>query len=76
MAVAVNRRLMDFKGNRLIPQELMELWTEHSERATLPTILDGFGLDPRDRDALGRWRPEGSDVYSRSFSGKIRRIHR
>ena len=48
----------------------------HSERATLPTILDGFGLDPRDRDALGRWRPEGSDVYSRSFSGKIRRIHR
>ena len=76
LAVAVNRRLLDFRGNRLIPQELMELWTEHSERATLPTILDGFGLDPRDRDALGRWRPEGSDVYSRSFSGKIRRIHR
>ena len=42
----------------------------------MPTILDSFGLDPRDRDALGRWRPEGSDVYSRSFSGKIRRIHR
>ena len=76
LAVAVNRRLLDFKGNRLVPQELMELWTEHSERATLPTILDSFGLDPRDRDALGRWRPEGSDVYSRSFSGKIRRIHR
>eukprot|EP00439_Symbiodinium_sp_Y106_P005273 s6011_g1.t1 len=76
LAVAVNRRLLDFRGNRLIPQEPMELWTEHSERATLPTILDGFGLDPRDRDALGRWRPEGSDVYSRSFSGKIRRIHR
>ena len=76
LTVAVNRRLLDFKGNRLIPQELMELWTEHSERATLPTILDSFGLDPRDRDALGRWRPEGSDVYSRSFSGKIRRIHR
>ena len=76
LTVAVNWRLLDFKGNRLVPQELMELWTEHSERATLPTILDSFGLDPRDRDALGRWRPEGSDVYSRSFSGKIRRIHR
>ncbi|CAE7240002.1 unnamed protein product [Symbiodinium sp. CCMP2456] len=76
LTTAVNRRLVDAEGQRLIPQELVEMWTEHSERATLPTILDGFGLDPRDRDALGRWRPEGSDVYSRSFSGKIRRIHR
>ncbi|CAE7279393.1 unnamed protein product [Symbiodinium sp. CCMP2456] len=42
------------QSQRLIPQELVEMWTEHSERATLPTILDGFGLDPRDRDALGR----------------------
>ena len=76
LTAAVNRRLADSEGRRLIPSELVEMWTEHSERATLPTILDGFGLDPRDRDALGRWRPEGSDIYSRSFSGKIRRIHR
>ena len=76
LTAAVNRRLTDVGGRRLIPSELVEMWTEHSERATLPTILDGFGLDPRDRDALGRWRPEGSDIYSRSFSGKVRRIHR
>ena len=76
LTAAVNRRLTSIEGQRLIPLELVEMWTEHSERATLPTILDGFGLDPRDRDALGRWRPEGSDIYSRSFSGKIRRIHR
>ena len=76
LTAAVNRRLTSSEGRRLIPPELVEMWTEHSERATLPTILDGFGLDPRDRDALGRWRPEGSDIYSRSFSGKIRRIHR
>ena len=60
----------------MVPDELVELWTEHSERATLPTLLDGFGLDPRDRDALGRWRPEGSNTYMRNFSAKIKRIHR
>ncbi|CAE7862397.1 unnamed protein product [Symbiodinium necroappetens] len=75
LTAAVNGRLTNVEGRRLIPPELVEMWTEHSERATLPTILDGFGLDPRDRNAFGRWRP-GSDIYSRSFSGKIRRIHR
>ena len=76
MSAAVTRRLVTLEGSRLVPDELVELWTEHSERATLPTLLDGFGLDPRDRDALGRWRPEGSDTYMRSFSAKIKRIHR
>ncbi|CAE7367520.1 unnamed protein product, partial [Symbiodinium pilosum] len=76
MSAAVTRRLVTLEGSRLVPDGLVELWTEHSERATLPTLLDGFGLDPRDRDALGRWRPEGSDTYMRSFSAKFKRIHR
>ena len=76
MCAAVTRRLVTLEGSRLVPDELVELWTEHSEWATLPTLLDGFGLDPRDRDALARWRPEGSDTYVRSFSAKIKRIHR
>ena len=76
MSAAVTRRLVTLEGSRLVPDGLVELWTEHSERATLPTLLDGFGLDKRDRDALGRWRPEGSDTYMRSFSAKIKRIHR
>ena len=28
----------------------------------------------QDKDLLGRWRPEGSDIYARSFGGRVARL--
>ena len=31
-------------------------------------------VPPQDKDLLGRWKPEGSDVYARSFGGRVARL--
>ena len=29
---------------------------------------------PTDKDILGRWKPEGSDTYARSYGGRVARL--
>ena len=31
-------------------------------------------VPPQDKDLLGRWKPEGSDIYARSFGGRVARL--
>eukprot|EP00969_Alexandrium_andersonii_P283332 12525987-Alexandrium_andersonii.AAC.1 len=51
-------------GSLLLGRELAGLWSEHSERATLPSGLAVLGEDKAKRDLLGRWCPDGgSDTY-------------
>ena len=49
-----------------LPLQLQGYWTEHSERSVLPTALSLMDVPPQDKDllGLGRWKPEGSDVYA------------
>ena len=53
---------------------LAPFWTEHSERATVPTGLALLGTQKDERDMLGRWKPDGSDTYVRMYNGIIARL--
>eukprot|EP00435_Cladocopium_sp_Y103_P007225 s1212_g2.t1 len=53
---------------------LAAFWTEHSERATLPTGLALLQAPKEERDMLGRWKPDGSDTYIRMYNGVISRL--
>ena len=46
----------------------------YCERSVLPTALSLMDVPPQDKDLLGRWKPEGSDVYARSFEGRVARL--
>ena len=67
--------LEGYKG-RLIPSGWERFWSEHSERATLPSGLAALGVEKGDRDYLGRWCPEGSDVYVRTYNAIVRKMQR
>ena len=54
-----------------MPDELVSFWTEHSERATLPTGLAMLAVAKPDRDLVGRWKPDASDSYVRSYNGLV-----
>lgn len=56
---------------RLVPEDLASFWTEHSERATLPTGLSMLGVGTSDRNLVGRWKPDASDNYVRSYNGLV-----
>eukprot|EP00435_Cladocopium_sp_Y103_P048249 s2858_g14.t1 len=58
----------------VIYPELSAFWTEHSERATLPTGLALLQTPKDERDMLGRWKPDGSDTYVRMYNGIISRL--
>ena len=58
----------------IIHQVLSSFWTEHSERATIPTGLSLLGAPREERDMLGRWKPDGSDTYLRMYNGVIARL--
>ena len=47
-------------------------WTNHSERATLTSMLAAMGIDKARRDALGRWSPSGSDDYVRTYKSIVK----
>ena len=53
---------------------LAAYWTEHSERATLPTGLALLRAPKEERDMLGRWKPDGSDTYLRMYNGVVSRL--
>ena len=57
-----------------LPPVTQGYWTEHSERAVLPTGLSVLETEPADKDILGRWEPEGSDTYARSYGGRVARL--
>ena len=46
----------------------------HSERSILPTALAILGVTDSEKDILGRWKPEGSDTYVRSYGGRVSRL--
>jgi hypothetical protein len=65
------------EGTRpLVPDsQLASYWTEHSERATLPSLAGHLKFSKELVDKLGRWQ-EGaqSDAYIREFYGVVRQI--
>ena len=54
--------------------EVQGYWTEHSERSVLPTGLSLMEVPPQDKDLLGRWKPEGSHTYARTFAERVARL--
>ena len=60
--------------NAIFPEELASFWTEHSERATMPTALAMLGVETSKRDLVGRWKPEASDTYIRSYNGLVAQL--
>ena len=58
----------------LIPSGWERFWSEHSERATLPSGLAALGVEKSSRDLLGRWCPEGSDVYVRTYNTIVKKM--
>eukprot|EP00435_Cladocopium_sp_Y103_P024952 s3690_g6.t1 len=58
----------------LVHSVLATFWTEHSERATLPTGLALLRVGREERDMLGRWKPDGSDTYIRMYNGVVSRL--
>ena len=76
-AVAGSQKVMnalEHKDRELIPRGWERFWTEHSERSTLASGLAALSVPKDDRDLLGRWNPEGSDVYVRTYNAVVRRM--
>ena len=61
-------------GTPLLAKILVPVWSGHSERATLASCLAALGVPRADRDPLGRWCAEGSDVYVRSYRALVKRL--
>ena len=68
--------LVDHEGQRLLPQGVERFWSEHSERSTLPSALAALGVPKAERDLIGRWQPEGSDAYVRTYNAAVGRLQR
>ena len=66
--------LDDGAGGRFFPDGWSRYWTEHSERSTLASGLAAMGVPKSERDMLGRWQPEGSDQYVRTYSAAVGRM--
>ena len=63
-------------GARLVPDGWERFWTEHSERSTMPSGLAALGVQKCDRDLLGRWTPEGSDQYVRTYNAVVKGLQK
>ena len=74
LGVKVLTMVKDGKGNLCVEPALAMCFTGHSERSTLTSILISSGAAKSDRDLVGRWSPEGSDDYVRSYRAAIKRI--
>ena len=68
--------LLEGYNGRLIPSGWERFWSEHSERATVPSGLAALGVEKADRDYLGRWCPEGSDVYVRTYNSIVKKMQK
>ena len=69
--VSVSAAILQRAG---IPAIAQGFWTEHSERSVLPTGLNVLGVTGPEKDLLGRWKPEGSDTYARSYGGRVAKL--
>ena len=58
----------------LLPGAWPRAWTGHSERCTLPSVLAAAGVPKEKRDVLGRWGPDGSDTYVRTYKAAVRTL--
>ena len=67
-------RSLDDDAVPLLPDGWCRFWTEHSERSTLSSGLASLGIVKSDRDLLGRWSPEGSDQYIRTYNSVVGRM--
>ena len=54
-----------------VDEELLGFWSEHSERATLPSGLAALQVEKSRRDVLGRWSPTGGDTYVRTYRAVV-----
>eukprot|EP00435_Cladocopium_sp_Y103_P044620 s1206_g12.t1 len=70
----VMREMRAPDGRELVPEGWERFWTEHSERSTLTSGLAAIGVQKPDRDLLGRWTPEGSDQYVRTYNAAVKRM--
>jgi hypothetical protein len=60
--------------SNLLPSVMVQFYTEHSERATAPSILATLQIPKAERDLLGRWCPEGSDTYMRTYKTVVAKL--
>ena len=58
-------------GDAMVAGVVQGFWTERSERSVLPTALSIIGVPALEKDLLGHWKPEGSDIYARSYGGRV-----
>ena len=56
----------------LFPGALAAGWTNHLERATLTSALAAIGVPKDQRNLIGRWSPDGSDDYVRTYRAAVR----
>jgi len=61
-------------AGRWLPEEVVQAWTGHSERATVTSALASLGVGREERNPLGRWAPEASDQYVRTYKTLVRRL--
>eukprot|EP00438_Fugacium_kawagutii_P029427 Skav210009 [mRNA] locus=scaffold1212:16785:17881:- [translate_table: standard] len=66
--------LDDESGDMLFAQGWERFWTEGSGRSTLSSGLAALGVSQQDRNILGRWCPEGSDQYMRTFGAAVHKL--
>ena len=69
----VNGEFIKGKAGWIAPM-VATAWTGHSERATLPSALAALGISKEERNPLGRWSPEGSDDYVRSYRALTKKL--
>jgi hypothetical protein len=63
----------DNSGKLLLP-EMANFWTEHSERNLLSSVLVFMDVEKSKRDLVGRWKPEGSDTYMRTYNVVVSKL--
>jgi hypothetical protein len=56
---------------KAVPEELADLFGEHSGRAVLPSMSIYIEGDKSKRDCLGRWKPSASDDYVRTYQSVV-----
>ena len=65
---------MQYDEEKMLCDDLVPVWSGHSERATLASGLAAFGVPRSERDPLGRWCAEGSDTYVRSYRALVKKL--
>ena len=59
---------------QLLPGVLAGGWTNHSERSTLTSALAAIGVGKDHRNLIGRWSPDGSDDYVRTYRAAVKNL--